>query len=75
MDQFATIQDAINAVAAGGTIYVYNGVYSESIVIDKDGLDLLSEQAGDDARGRLGSEAIITAASPMRPRRGDHCGC
>jgi parallel beta-helix repeat protein len=61
-DQFATIQDAIDAVAVGGTIYVYGGTYAESIVVDKS-LDLLSELSGVDARGRsAANEAIITSA-------------
>ncbi|HEX6962661.1 MAG TPA: right-handed parallel beta-helix repeat-containing protein [Lacipirellula sp.] len=61
-DQFASIQDAIDAVAAGGTVYVYGGMYAETILIDKT-LDLLSELAGVDARGRsAANEAIITPA-------------
>ncbi len=46
-DAFATIQDAINAVSAGATIYVLNGTYDETIVIDKgltlEHLDTVSE--------------------------------
>ncbi len=35
-DHFATITDGINAVASGGTVYVYEGIYEESIVINKE---------------------------------------
>jgi hypothetical protein len=44
-DQFATIQDGIDAVAAvGGTVYVYAGTYIEAINVHKS-LDLISEDA------------------------------
>ena len=32
---FATIQAAIDAVAANGTIYVYGGTYYENIIVNK----------------------------------------
>lgn len=62
-DQFATIQDAIDAVAAGGTIWVYAGSYVENLSIPK-ALELFGVNyafAGNDS-GR-GSEAVITAAA------------
>ena len=34
-DQFATIQAAINAVASGGTIYVYSGTYRQNLTVNK----------------------------------------
>jgi hypothetical protein len=34
-DHFDVIQDGIVAVAEGGTIYVYNGIYYENVVVDK----------------------------------------
>jgi len=34
-DHFDVIQDGIDAVAEGGTVYVYNGTYSENIIINK----------------------------------------
>jgi len=34
-DAFASIQDAVNAVASGGTIYVWNGTYNEDIDVTK----------------------------------------
>ncbi|MCC6123956.1 MAG: right-handed parallel beta-helix repeat-containing protein, partial [Pirellulales bacterium] len=43
-DQFATIQDAIDAVAVGGTVYVYAGDYAENLVLDK-ALSLLGPNA------------------------------
>jgi parallel beta-helix repeat protein len=35
VDHFDTIQDGINNVSEGGTVYVYNGIYYENIVINK----------------------------------------
>lgn len=35
VDHFARIQDGINAVDKGGTVYVYSGTYRENIVIKK----------------------------------------
>ncbi len=70
-DEFASIQDAIGAVAAGGTIYVYAGTYAENLLIDKS-VTLSSEQAGNDANARYAAfiggaadpsvEAIITSS-------------
>ena len=34
-DAFASIQDAVNAVASGGTVYVWNGTYNEDIDVTK----------------------------------------
>jgi hypothetical protein len=34
-DHFDTIQNGINAVASSGVIYVYNGIYDEQLLIDK----------------------------------------
>ncbi|MCD6481346.1 MAG: right-handed parallel beta-helix repeat-containing protein [Thermoplasmata archaeon] len=34
-DAFASIQDAVNAVASGGTVYVWNGTYNENIDVTK----------------------------------------
>jgi parallel beta-helix repeat protein len=42
MDHFATIQDGIDAVEESGTVYVYNGVYYENIVVNK-GINLIGE--------------------------------
>jgi nitrous oxidase accessory protein NosD len=63
VDQFATIQDAINAVAAGGSIYVYAGSYVQELVIGKTA-SLYGFQAGQDARAtRTGGESIIEASA------------
>ncbi len=59
-DQFNTIQEALNAVAAGGTVYVYAGTYVEALTINKT-LSLLGIQQGVDARMRVGAEAVIEA--------------
>ena len=60
-DAFATIQDGLNAVAAGGTVYVAAGTYTEQVTIDKP-VTLLGVQHGVDARdGRPGaSESIVS---------------
>jgi nitrous oxidase accessory protein NosD len=34
-DYFDKIQDGIDVVAEGGTVYVYNGTYYENVVVDK----------------------------------------
>ncbi|HEC89266.1 MAG TPA: hypothetical protein ENI44_01640, partial [Thermoplasmatales archaeon] len=41
-DHFDKIQDAIDAVAEGGFVYVYNGTYYENIIIDKS-INLIGE--------------------------------
>ncbi len=35
VDHFDSIQDGIDAVEENGTIYVYNGIYYEGVVINK----------------------------------------
>ncbi len=63
VDQFATIQDAINAIAPGGSIYVYDGSYVQELVVDRS-LSLFGYQAGQDARTRgVVSEAVIQAST------------
>jgi len=34
-DHFDVIQDGIDAVAVGGTVYVYSGIYYENVFVDK----------------------------------------
>jgi hypothetical protein len=62
-DAFAVIQDGINAVAAGGTVHVAEGVYSpvSKIRINKDNLVLLGPQA--DVDPRPSSSSTRTAGS------------
>ncbi len=58
----ATIQEAINAVAIDGTVYVAAGTYEEDITVDKS-LTLNGTQAGVDARGRrTGAESEIVGS-------------
>jgi nitrous oxidase accessory protein NosD len=57
-DEFDNIQAAIDAVASGGTIYVYAGDYVQSITIDKS-LTMKGAQATVDARTRSGAESTI----------------
>ncbi|UCF49470.1 MAG: PKD domain-containing protein [Thermoplasmatales archaeon] len=42
-DHFDKIQDGIDAVNESGTVYVYNGLYYENVIIHKDGIQLLGE--------------------------------
>jgi hypothetical protein len=59
-DAFATIQDGVNAVAAGGTVYVAAGTYTENVVVNKP-VTLDGAQAGVDARTRgTVPETIVT---------------
>jgi parallel beta-helix repeat protein len=41
-DHFNVIQDGIDAVAEGGTVYVYNGTYYENVIVNKT-IELLGE--------------------------------
>jgi len=41
-DHFDKIQDGIDAVAEGGTVYVFNGTYYENVVVNKT-IDLVGE--------------------------------
>ncbi|MBY0588251.1 right-handed parallel beta-helix repeat-containing protein, partial [bacterium] len=50
-DQFSSIQAAINAVAVGGTIYVYEGTYIQAVDVSKS-VTLRGRQSGVDARTR-----------------------
>jgi len=40
---YSTIQSAINAANPGDTVYVYNGIYSEDVVINKDNISLIGK--------------------------------
>jgi len=42
IDHFDNIQDAIDIIPMGGTVFVYNGIYNENIIIGKN-LDLIGE--------------------------------
>ncbi|MFO0789325.1 MAG: right-handed parallel beta-helix repeat-containing protein [Pirellulales bacterium] len=61
-DQFATIQDAINAVAATGTIWVYAGNYAQQLNIDK-ALSLKSANTGTAGNAMRDPEAVIKAGA------------
>ena len=66
-DQFATIQDAIDAIAAtGGTIYVYAGNYVQELNVNKS-VTIKGAQATQDGRtGRVvvADESVIEASGP-----------
>ncbi|CAN5354054.1 hypothetical protein BH10ACI3_BH10ACI3_13960 [soil metagenome] len=61
-DSFATIQDGVNGVAAGGTVIVYAGTYAESVTISQP-LTLNGAQSGVDARGRVATESLVTSTN------------
>lgn len=56
-DAFATIQDAIDAVAKGGTVHVHDGTYDEQVVIGK---SLTLQGTGDTAIVKPSSAAKLT---------------
>ncbi len=58
-DHFDKIQDGINAVAEGGTVYVFNGTYYENVIVNKT-INLIGES-------REGT--IIDAQGYMSPLR------
>ena len=62
---YATIQAAVNAAAAGGTVKVDAGTYAEDVVINKT-LTVEGAEAGIDPRGNIrqetGTESIVTGA-------------
>jgi hypothetical protein len=60
-DAFDTVQEGIDAVT-GSTVNVLAGTYTGNIVINS-AVTLLGAQAGVDARGRVASEAVLTASS------------
>ncbi len=71
IDQFSTIQDAINAVANNGIIRVAAGTYVENASLNKQ-VQMLGARAGTDARNRFtgappATESVITAASNGSP--------
>ena len=57
-----TVQDAVNAATAGGTIHVAAGTYPQDVTVSK-ALTLDGAQAGVDARTRSGSESTVKSIS------------
>jgi hypothetical protein len=68
MNAFAVIQDAIDSVDVGGTVYVAVGGYTGRAVIDKS-LSLIGPQADVQpiAGGRAGGEAVLTLEGHDHP--------
>lgn len=67
-DAFASIQEGIDHVLAGGTVNVGAGVYNEKITVNKS-VNLLGAQAGVDARdGRPGAnESVLDGLGGSTP--------
>ncbi|MHA2253749.1 MAG: LamG-like jellyroll fold domain-containing protein, partial [Candidatus Kariarchaeaceae archaeon] len=66
--RFDNIQDGVDAVCDGGTVYVYNGIYNEAVSISNKGLKIIGEseigvivQAG---TSFTGSSNVFTLNSP-----------
>jgi hypothetical protein len=57
-DAFATIQDALNAVATGGTVHVAAGTYAEHVLVNKT-VTLLGAENGVHAPTRSGAESVV----------------
>jgi parallel beta-helix repeat protein len=60
-DAFQTIQKGIDTVAAGGTVVVAAGTYAGASIAKT--VSLQGAQQGVDARGRSGSESVISVAA------------
>ena len=59
---FASIQDGVNAVESGGTVYVLAGMYAENDVVTKS-VSILGPNAGLDGTSAMrGAEAIVVPA-------------
>lgn len=60
LDAFATIQEGINSIEVGGTVYVAAGIYEEAFTIDNS-LTLQGPKSGVDAKFRTvdATEAVI----------------
>jgi hypothetical protein len=65
-DSFATIQGAVTAVTAAGTVIVYDGTYTENVTITK-AMTLKGNQFSVDARGRVAAESIVSPAVTTSP--------
>ncbi len=59
---YVTIQAAVTAASATDVIDVTAGLYTENVTINK-ALTLQGAQVGIDARGRVATETVVTAAS------------
>ena len=63
---YATIQAAVNAAPAGGTVTVDAGSYAETVTVNKS-LTIQGAEAGVDARGNVrretGAETVLTGAT------------
>ena len=42
-ENYSTIQSAINNASSGDTIFVFNGIYYENIILNKDSINLTGE--------------------------------
>jgi parallel beta-helix repeat protein len=60
-DHFNIIQDGIDAVAEGGTVYVYNGVYYENVNVDKT-INLIGEDKNNTIIDGAGDDVVYISA-------------
>jgi hypothetical protein len=62
-DAFATIQDGLNAVASGGTVYVAAGTYAEHVLVNKPVTLLGANFDVNPVTGTRGAESIVDGKS------------
>jgi parallel beta-helix repeat protein len=62
VDHFDVIQDGVDAVAEGGTVYVYNGTYYENVKVDKT-INLKGEDRDDTVVDAGGSGTLLSVIS------------
>lgn len=66
IDHFDVIQDGIDAVPEGGTVYVYNGTYYENVIVNKT-IDLIGEDRNNTIiENTINIEAITVSANNVK---------
>jgi parallel beta-helix repeat protein len=64
-DAFASVEVALDKVAPQGTVWVYDGTYEESVVVDKEGLSLQAASGLPMIKGSAGSEVVTVNAEDV----------